>query len=142
MIVRLICILTAVILAPVISYLTGYITMRIDTSTEATVGVTCFKGFPVWFYEQAAGISLIGGWHPQRFILNTVSWFSFFLIVFWIVAVSRNKKRKAVGLRSFDDATSLSGDSEDVHCLSFEPNKRCCGHVDDCQPAHSRADSS
>lgn len=82
------------ILAPVISYFSEWITMRIDESTEATVGVTRFKGFPVWFYEQASGISIMSGWHLERFIWNTTAWFTFLIVIIWATALSQKSHRR------------------------------------------------
>jgi len=94
MIIRLMGIFAAAIVAPVISYFSGWITMRIDESTEATVGETLFKGFPIWFYEQSAGISIMSGWHLQRYIWNTAVWFAFFVILIWVAAFFGRKRRK------------------------------------------------
>ncbi len=69
---------SVLVVAPVVSYFTGRITVRVDTSTEATVGITRLSGFPIWFYEQAPGISIMSSWHPERFVWNTALWIAIF----------------------------------------------------------------
>jgi len=71
---RILSVVIALPLSLVISYCSGFITVSTDYSTEATVGITRFKGLPFWFYEQASGISIMAGWHPQRVMWNTGFW--------------------------------------------------------------------
>lgn len=88
-------ILTAVIAAPVISYLTGFVTLWIEDSTVDTVGSTRFKGLPIWFYEQAPGISILSGWHPWRFLWNSIAWLAFFLLIRFAVVTFKKRRCKA-----------------------------------------------
>jgi hypothetical protein len=63
------------------SYGTGRITIQVDASEEATVGLIQRKGFPVWFYEQAPGISIMSGWKFDRFLINSAVWLVLFGII-------------------------------------------------------------
>ena len=79
--------------ACVVSYFSGFITVHEDVSTEATVGITHFNGFPIWFYEQAPGISVFSAWHFERFMWNTVLWAVLFSVfIFWIIYKFVNNK--------------------------------------------------
>ena len=80
------------VVAPVVSYLSGFATVFVDRSEAETVGVIALKGFPIWFYEAADGISIMSGWHPTRFVLNAIVWFSVFSAL--IIYASDRAKRK------------------------------------------------
>jgi hypothetical protein len=67
-------IVAILVLAPILSYLTAWVVMGHDSSQEATVGDIQLHGFPVWFQETAPGYSIVDGWHPERFDLNTLIW--------------------------------------------------------------------
>lgn len=62
----------------VTSYLTGFVTIQVDASEQETVGMIRRSGFPIWFYENAAGISIMGGWKFDRFVANCSMWLAFF----------------------------------------------------------------
>ncbi len=80
-----IVIMGALLGACVVSYFSGFISVHEDVSTKETVGITHFNGFPIWFYEQAPGISVFSAWHFERFMWNTVLWAVLFSVfVFWI----------------------------------------------------------
>lgn len=61
-------------MAPVLSYFSGFFTVRVSDAEIDTVGTIAYRGFPVWFYEQADGISIMSGWHLDRFKVNTSCW--------------------------------------------------------------------
>jgi hypothetical protein len=64
----------ALCVSMVASYFSGRISLQTDSSQEATVGTIRRCGFPVWFYEQASGISIMSGWNPDRFLVNSIVW--------------------------------------------------------------------
>ena len=64
------------IVAPMISYVTSLMTVSVDHREEATVGLILLKGFPIWFYQQAPGISIMSGWKFDRFAGNCAVWFA------------------------------------------------------------------
>ena len=63
----------------VASYCSGVVTISKDYTTEATVGVTSFKGFPVWFNQAAPGIRI--GLIPNRIFANWCVWTTVFMLV-------------------------------------------------------------
>ena len=62
------------VLAPVLSFFTAYVVAGHDPSQADTVGDIRLQGFPIWFQESAPGYSVAVGWHPERFLLNTLVW--------------------------------------------------------------------
>lgn len=88
---RIIFILFALPISLLISCFSGLITVWTDYSTEATVGATRLKGVPIWFYEQAPGISIMSSWHPDRFLWNTGFWIT--LSVCIVLYMMRQTKR-------------------------------------------------
>ena len=65
----------------VASLFSGFITSDIDYTTEATVGITYYKGFPVWFKETASGMGSYSGFHLPRFQLNCLVWVYIFIFI-------------------------------------------------------------
>ena len=92
--IRSIAIIFAFILGPIIGYFSGFITVMIDPSTEATIGITRLQGFPIWFYKAAPGISIMSSWHLNRFLCNTAFWTGFFLILATIYFICSHQKAK------------------------------------------------
>ncbi len=79
--------------APFVCSLSGAVTVGIGEATKETVGITRFRGYPSWFYEQAPGISIMGSWHFDRFALNLVFWVVFLQLLL-AVLVWRMKARR------------------------------------------------
>ena len=71
----------------VCSFLSGFLTVFTDPSQEATVGVISLRGFPIWFYQAADGISIMRGWQLDRFGLNCMVWFLAWFSLFTYGAV-------------------------------------------------------
>ncbi len=76
----------------VVSYATGFITIQVDSSQEETVGIIRRSGFPVWFYEQAPGYSIMSSWNFGRFLTNCAVWLSFFGIAGLVLLHARRKR--------------------------------------------------
>jgi len=63
----------------VASFCSGYVTVAKDYTTEATVGITSFQGFPIWFNQDAPGIRI--GLIPNRIFANGCVWTTIFLFI-------------------------------------------------------------
>ena len=61
------------------SYCSGVVTVAKDYTTEATVGITSFKGFPIWFNQDAPGIRI--GLIPNRIFANWCAWTVVFMLI-------------------------------------------------------------
>jgi len=82
-------------LAYVITHLSAFIVVGHDHSEEATVGIITFRGFPVWFIEQAPGISIMSSWHFDRFQINLGVWFAILLLTATAIHIMiRRRKMK------------------------------------------------
>ncbi len=80
----------------VLSYASGsFVCMKTDASEADTIGVVHYCGFPIWFYEQAPGISIMGGWNPERFEWNNRVWWGFLLLAAWAVSRFWRKRSRA-----------------------------------------------
>lgn len=77
------------ILAPIFSYFSGWITLYSSDKDLQTVGTIHYNGFPIWFYEQADGISITGGLHIDREEWNTNIWYVFLFGVMLSVIIYR-----------------------------------------------------
>lgn len=75
-----------------VSYLSGYITIQVDSSQEETVGIIRRSGFPVWFYEQAPGYSIMRSWNFGRFLTNCAVWLSFLGIAGFMLLLVRRQR--------------------------------------------------
>lgn len=53
-----------------------------DFSQEETVGIIVRSGWPVWYRENAPGLSVMGGLKPDRAKWNFVFWTSLWLVLF------------------------------------------------------------
>lgn len=91
MIRTLISLVALFVISPILSYLSGLIVMVQDSSQLDTVGEIQFRGFPIWFYENASGYSIMHGWHFSRFIMNTSVW-ALFLLGLLLVGLFRRSK--------------------------------------------------
>ena len=67
------------------SYCSGFFTVATDYTRKDIEGVILYKGFPVWFYEAADGISIMSGWHFERFNVNWCVWTVFFMVIVVLV---------------------------------------------------------
>jgi hypothetical protein len=90
---RIIIAVTALLLSPVVGYLSGFIPVWFDSSTRETVGVTTYKGFPIPFYRSADGISIMGGWMPTNFTLNLATWAILLPAISLYIYERRTKKK-------------------------------------------------
>lgn len=62
------------VLGPIAAFFSRFLVVGSSSMELETVGIISFKGFPFWFYEGASGISVVSGWHIDRFICNVVFW--------------------------------------------------------------------
>ena len=62
----------------VVSYFSGNVTIAKDYTTEETVGITSFRGFPIWYDQAAPGIRI--GLIPNRIFANWCVWTTVFLL--------------------------------------------------------------
>lgn len=90
---RIIIAVAALLLSPVVGYLSGFIPVWVDFSTRETVGVTLYRGFPIPFYKSADGLSIMGGWLPGNFSLNLGAWAILLPTVSLLIYERRKKKR-------------------------------------------------
>jgi hypothetical protein len=70
-----------IVLALVVSFLSGRLVTGHDFSQEATAGEIQLHGFPIWFLETAPGFSIVDGWHFARLLYNTLCWVGVFAVV-------------------------------------------------------------
>ena len=92
LLIRLLLIALIVALAFITSFLTGFIIIGKDMAEIDTVGVIAHRGFPVWFAGVAPGISIMGSWKQERFLLNTLIWTAAYLI--GAIAIRRNMRNR------------------------------------------------
>ncbi len=64
----------AAVLAAPVSFYTGLLVRRTSEEELNTVGIIEYCGFPIWFYKNAPGISIMGGWEIDRLLMNTIFW--------------------------------------------------------------------
>jgi len=88
-----VAIFLSLILGPGASFFSARIISASTDKEIENVGTIYFRGFPIWFYEQAQGISIMGGWHRERLLWNTVVWTVFSLILM-LTAVTYFRRRK------------------------------------------------
>jgi len=75
----------------VASYCSGFVTVAKDYTTEETVGITSFQGFPVWFDQAAPGIRI--GLIPNRIFANWCVWTTVFMLICFGLYFMRTKSR-------------------------------------------------
>jgi len=91
-----IAIICAVLLGPVASYFSGLIKIASSDAELQTIGLISYRGFPIWFYEQAPGLSIMSGWHFDRLYWNTAAWIvSLFFLFIFMAALLRGNKNTA-----------------------------------------------
>ena len=78
----------------VTSCCSGFFPVAKDYTTEATVGITSFCGFPVWFKQAAPGIR--AGWIPNRIYANWCVWTTVFMLACCGIYFVRTKSRFAL----------------------------------------------
>ena len=69
----------------------GFVTVAKDYTTEETVGITSFQGFPVWYNQDAPGIRI--GLIPNRIFANWCAWTTVFILVCCRLYFVRTKSR-------------------------------------------------
>jgi hypothetical protein len=95
MIIRLlVAMVVALLIGPVLCFLSGWIEMGQDFSQEDTVGVITRTGFPVWYKEYAPGFSVVDGMHFDRLDINTGIW-TVTVFVLALLALWKTRPRRS-----------------------------------------------
>ena len=73
----------------------SWIPVEHDDSELETVGSIVRSGWPIWFMEQAPGISIMSSFKPDRAMNNLVFWIVIWMFIFFGFAFLRRQiKRK------------------------------------------------
>ena len=93
----------------VLSFLMGFLSwivsswipVEYDDSQLETVGLIVRSGWPIWFMEQAPGISMMSSVKPNRAMNNLVFWIGIWVFIFFAVHCLRAAmtRRKATTVR-------------------------------------------
>ena len=83
------------------SYCSGVVTVATDCTRRDIEGIISYKGFPIWFYEAADGISIMSGWHFARFNANWCVWTVFFIVIVVLVwhGIRCMKRKRKTGTK-------------------------------------------
>ena len=68
----------------------SHIPVEYDDSEVETVGLIVRSGWPIWFMEQAPGISIMSSFKLDRAINNLVFWIAIWIFIFFVVHCFRS----------------------------------------------------
>ena len=92
---RLLCLVLSFPMGFLSWIVSSWIPVEHDDSELETVGSIVRSGWPIWFMEQAPGISIVSSFKPDRAMNNLVFWIVIWMfILFGLAFLRRRVKRK------------------------------------------------
>ena len=97
---RLLCLVLTFPMGFLSWIVSSWIPVEHDDSELETVGSIVRSGWPIWFMEQAPGISIVSSFKPDRAMNNLVFWIVIWMFILFGLAFLRRRVKRKIGRAS------------------------------------------